>query len=286
MKPAFTFDEIREVEKTLIEKDGFPSLILMENAGKNAFDLITSLLPDIEDHSIYIVCGKGNNAGDGFVIARQFILNSIPVTVYNACDPAELSGDALINYELLKKQSNELFFNIVIGEQNDAALYNDLKAQRGKILIIDSLLGIGIKGIVSGSFERKIEQINSLRKSNKKITVISIDVPSGLSSNNELGVIVNADHTITMGAVKTELLYGPGKENSGNLYVVPIGISPDVLERYNSYDKYLVTKEDVKSLYHKRKKTSYKYSNGKVRGSGGSKGLSGAIIMSSLAAIR
>jgi NAD(P)H-hydrate epimerase len=89
-----------------------------------------------------------------------------------------------------------------------------------------------------------------------------------------------------MGAVKNELLYGAGKENSGSLYVVPIGITNDCFERVNIYNKYLVEESDVKSLFPKRKKTSYKYSNGKSLVIGGSKGLSGAVIMSSLAALK
>ncbi|MEO8513299.1 MAG: NAD(P)H-hydrate dehydratase [Ignavibacteria bacterium] len=286
MKPAFTFDEIREVEKTIITKDGIPSLILMENAGKNTFDLIVSLLPDIEDHSIYIFCGKGNNAGDGYVVARQFLINSIPVSLVNLAADSELTGDALTNYRLLVNLSSNLLFAECINEDNIPAFFDDLRKQKGKILIIDALLGSGIKGEVTGKFRSVIEQLNNIHSKNKKVTVISIDVPSGLSGSGEKGVLINADHTITMGAVKTELLYGNGKENSGNLYVVPIGITSDVLERHNSYNKYLVTKEDIKNLLPRRKRSSYKYSNGKAFVIGGSRGLSGAVIMSSFSALK
>lgn len=285
MKPAFTFEEIRDVEKQIIEKEGVPSLILMENAGKNAFDLIASLIPDLEEYSVYIVCGKGNNAGDGFVIARQMILNNLPVTVYYAANTGELKGDALINYDLLMKQQSGLLFNEVIDDNNDALIYNDLKKQKGKILIIDALLGSGIKGKVTGSFERKIEQVNSLRNRNKNMTVISVDVPSGISATGE-GAVINADHTISMGSVKTELLFGKGKEYSGNHYIVPIGITNDLIKKYNIYNKYLVTLDDIKELMPLRRKSSYKYSNGRSLVIGGSKGLSGAVIMSSFAALK
>ncbi len=286
MKPAFTFDEIREVERTIIAKDGIPSLILMENAGKNAFDLIVSLLPDIEDHSIYIFCGKGNNAGDGYVIARHFLINSIPVSLINIAGTKIFKGDALTNYYFLNNLSPHLLFTDLINEENYQILFKDLKKQKGKILIIDALLGSGIKGEVTGMFSNVIEEINALSSRNKKVTVVSVDVPSGLSSASEQGIMINAHNTVTMGAIKTELLYGKGKENSGNLYVMPIGITPEVLEKYNSYNKYLVTKEDVISLYPVRKKASYKYSNGKAFVIGGSRGLSGAVIMSSLSALK
>lgn len=286
MKPAFTFSEIREVEKSIISKEGIPSLLLMENAGRNTFDVITSLFPDIEDYSIYIFCGKGNNAGDGFVIARHFLINNIPVNILNASGDSSLSGDALINFELLNKLDSSLIFIETLDERNIQNFFSEIKKQKGKILVIDSILGSGIKGEVTDIFKEIIDCINTLRTKNKKVLIISVDVPSGLSGNEVQGSVINADYTITMGAVKTELLYGSGKDSSGNLFVVPIGITGDLLERYNIYNKYLVSPDDISNLFPRRKKTSYKYSNGKSLIIGGSKGLSGAVIMSSLSALK
>lgn len=286
MKPAFTFAEIREAEKSIIEKEGIPSLILMENAGKNAFDVITTIYPDIAERTIVIVCGKGNNAGDGFVIARHFLINSIPVEIFTLSLPDELKGDALENYEVLVKLSSELCTIYNITESEPDILYNYLKRIKGKAVIIDALLGSGIKGSVSGLYENVINQVNKIKYKNKKIDVISVDVPSGLGEDNSGGAIIDACHTITMGAVKTNLLYGRGKENTGQLYVVPIGITNELIEKYNNYNKYIVEEDDVKRCLPIRKKTSYKYSNGKALVIGGSKGLSGAVIMSSLAALR
>jgi len=286
MKPAFAFNEIREAEKAIIEKEGIPSLILMENAGKNTFDVITTIYPDIAERVVYIVCGKGNNAGDGFVIARQFIINNIPVHLFNASLPGELNGDALVNYEILIKQGSPYLTVTVIDDKNDAAVYENLLSQKGKILIIDALLGSGITGRVKGKFERIIDQVNAHSASSKKVSVVSVDVPSGLVASGEQGRLINAEYTITMGAVKTELLYGAGKENSGTLFVVPIGITNNLLDKYNSNGKQIVEETDVKLSLPKRRKTSYKYSNGKALIIGGSKGLSGAVLMSSLAALK
>lgn len=286
MRPAFTFTEIREAERTIIEKEGIPSLILMENAGKNTFDVITSLYPDLNERTIVIVCGKGNNAGDGFVIARHFLINGIPVEIYNLSGPGELKNDVLVNFEILAKLDSGLCSMYTITENDHDILFNSLKKLKGKALIIDALLGSGTKGSVSGIYEKVIEQINTIKHKNIKIDVISVDVPSGIGEGNTAGTAVDACYTITMGAVKTELLYGAGKENTGSLYVVPIGITNDCFDRVNIYNKYLVEESDVKSLFPKRKKTSYKYSNGKALVIGGSKGLSGAVIMSSLAALK
>lgn len=286
MKPAFTYSEIRETERTIIEKEGIPSLVLMENAGKNAYDVITSLYTDLKNESVVIVCGKGNNAGDGFVIARHFVINSIPVTLYNFSSPGELKGDALVNYDILQKLSSGICSISNVTEDNFETFSKSLKKIKGNGIIIDALLGSGVKGKVKGLYEKVILEVNKLKRKNHSVDVISIDVPSGLSDDVSDGAVIEACHTVTMGAVKTNLLYGRGKENTGNLHVVPIGIPAGMLERFSADTKHIVEISDVRKRFPVRKKTSYKYSNGKVLVIGGSKGLSGAILMSSLSALK
>ena len=280
MKPAFTIDEIREAEKTIIEKDGVPSLLLMENAGRNAFEAVCNHFRELDDYEVYILTGKGNNAGDGFVIARQTAINGVEASVVLVSEPAELKGDARTNFEILKHLNSELISFISFDE------FKKIVKKNSKVLIIDAMLGSGVKGKLSGNFEDAINYLNKLKKKNKKIKVVSVDVPSGLMSGEQVNPIVNADFTITMGAVKTEMLYGEGRDNCGEISVVPIGITDDLIEQYNSYKKYFVEFNDVKKLFPKRKKSSYKYSNGKALIIGGSAGLSGAIIMSSLSALK
>lgn len=285
MKPAFTFGEIREVEKTIIEKDGIPSLVLMENAGRNFFDVLHNTMPGLYERDIYIFCGKGNNAGDGFVIARHLAINGIAVTVI--CLSSELKGDALVNFRILKGLGSQYisfidsFFDGVQPE-----LIKNLAGSRSKILIIDAILGSGISGKLGPGFREYIELINKIRRKNRNALVVSVDVPSGLSGSEFDNPVVNADHTITMGAVKIEMLFGSGKENCGDITVVPIGVPDSVLETYNSFNKFDIELDDVKSIFPLRKKSSYKYSNGKALLIGGSKGLSGSIIMSSLSALK
>jgi NAD(P)H-hydrate epimerase len=285
MKPAFTYHEIRQAEKTIIEKEGVPSLILMENAGKNAFVIISSFIPGlvIENRAVYIFCGKGNNAGDGYVIARHFAVAGVPVSVINICSASELKGDALTNFLVLQKLNSPLVSFI---EGLNGSFEDELKKLKGDVLIIDAILGSGAKGEISAPFSAAIDLINSIRGKDKKSMVVSVDVPSGLKSDGDSKHVVKADHTITMGAIKTELLYVIGKENSGSIEVVPIGIPDELLERYNSGKMYMTELEDVQGIFPKRRKTSYKYSNGKALVIGGSKGLSGAIIMSSLSALK
>lgn len=282
MKPVFTFPELREAEKMIINKDGVPSLLLMENAGKNAFDVITSLYADVEDYSIYIFCGKGNNAGDGFVVARHFAINDLEVNVIHITSPDLLKGDALLNYELLKKLISK---NVSFNSFNELNSMQINPLRKSKILIIDAMLGSGIQGRLSPEFEQAIEYINSARKLNKNSNVVSIDVPSGLMSGEQVNPLIKANVTVTMAALKTEMLFGAGKENCGEIFVVPIGVTENKLDEYNISRKFVVGIEDASSLLPKRKKSSYKYSNGKPLLIGGSKGMSGALVLSTMGAI-
>lgn len=283
MRPVFTFNGIREAEKKIIEKDGVPSLVLMENAGKNAFDILCIKYPDIEDYSVYIFCGKGNNAGDGFVIARQMAINGIESTIVTISNTSELSGDALVNFELLNKLKSDKISFITFEEFN-AVKQSPLK--KGKVLIIDAILGSGVKGELAKNFRQAVSLLNSSKKENKKLRIASIDVPSGLMNGKQINPVVNADITITMAAVKAEMLYGEGKEYCSEIFVVPIGVTDCALENSGNFIGKIVGYEDIQPIYPKRRKTSYKYSNGRALLIGGSKGLSGALIMSVMAAIR
>ncbi len=285
MKPAFTFNEIRELESKIINHDKVPSIVLMENAGKNSCDKLIELFPRLDEYGIYIICGKGNNAGDGYTLARHLIIKGFYVSVVQLVEPENLKGDALINYDMLNKVLNTSEKGEII-HAYDLKFFDDRKLKRSKAIFIDAILGTGIKGNLDEKYLNAISAINSIRSKNKKLRIVSLDVPSGLMSGEQVNPIVNSDETISMGTYKTELLFGEGKENCGELSVVPIGINEGLLSSENSGRKYIVELEDVKKLFPKRRKTSYKYSNGKVLIIGGSKGLSGAVAMSSLSALK
>ena len=280
MKPAFSFKQIREVEKRIIVNDSVPSLILMENAGKNAYVKIAEYFSNLTDYEIFIFTGKGNNAGDGIVIARQLLIDKIPFTIVHVVPEEGLKGDALINYSMLLKEKSGLFD--IISFDNFITKYD----KRIKALFVDAVLGSGVSGMLSDEFDKYINTINNFKDKNRKLKIVSIDVPSGLMSGQQINPVLKADVTITMGAVKTELLFGAGKENSGEVCVIPIGITEDYLNRNNSYNKNVPGLSDVREMFPKRKKSSYKYSNGRALIIGGSAGLSGAVIMSSSSALK
>ncbi|MGH2574704.1 MAG: NAD(P)H-hydrate dehydratase, partial [Ignavibacteria bacterium] len=210
----------------------------------------------------------------------------IPVKTICLEEPSKLKGDAFINYEILKKNSE-------IESSDDSAIefvdFSILKkniSRKAKILIIDALIGTGIKGKLDETYTHAIVFLNELKNKLPKLKVISLDVPSGLMSSEQINPVINADMTITMGSVKSELLFGIGKENCGKLKTVPIGINKTLLQKYTKNHQYIPELNNIKELFPRRRKTSHKYSNGKLLVIGGSKGLSGAVAMSSLSAIK
>lgn len=284
MKPAFTFEEIREVEKKIIELDRVSSLLLMENAGKNSFDVIKEEVKDLDEREIFIVCGKGNNAGDGLAAARHFAVNGNDVKVIMLENQNDLKGDALINFELLSSFSSQRIQFV-----DFEFLVNFFKKlnKGSKVLIVDAILGTGVKGLIyNEKLLTAIRFLNDVKKKFRNLLIVSLDIPSGLILGEQVNPIAEADLTITMGSIKVELLYGYGKENSGKIRTVPIGIEEELIEKYNVYGKHIVEIADVKAMFPRRKKRSHKYTNGKVLVVGGSKGLSGAVAMSSLSALK
>lgn len=273
MRPCFTFEEIRAIEKQIIES-GVPSLILMENAGFRSYHVLKQIISGIEQYEIFIITGKGNNAGDGFVIARHLLIDGYRVNLIPLCDASELKGDAKINFELLLKSGfSDLSFSS----------FHDINRHK-KVIVIDAILGTGSQGSPEGVFAEAIRQLNDLKKRNRKLKIVSVDVPSGLSSGSNLNVI--ADYTLTMAIAKSELLFGEAKESAGEIHVIDIGTGSEVFNKLNIFGKFIPELSDIRRMYPKRKKSSYKYSNGRALIIGGSRRLSGAIIMSSLSALR
>jgi NAD(P)H-hydrate epimerase len=275
MRSLFNFREIRETENKIINEI-VPSLILMENAGRHAAEIILHIFPEPEDYEIYIITGKGNNAGDGFVIARHLLTGGYRVNLIMLADASELKGDARINHDVLIKLNfpNLTFCNI------------DSLHANCKILIIDAILGTGITGKPDEKFATAIRRINGLKNINSNLKVVSVDIPSGLYESCNYSDVIKADYTITMGALKSELLFGEAKEAAGKIFIADIGVGSEIFNTYNIYGKYVAEPVDIKAAFPRRKKHSYKYSNGKALIIGGSKGFSGAMIMSCISSLK
>lgn len=201
-------DEARQLDKIAVEKFSIPSIILMENAGKNTAEII---LKEFHPRQVAIFCGGGNNGGDGFVIARHLSNNDVKVKVFTVQKISKYSGDALINLNIIQKIKIPVTY---------------LSAQKIKIpkvdLIVDALLGTGAKGKIREPYKKIIQKINLA-----KIPIVSVDIPSGIDADTgkKQGIAVKSNLTVTMVAIKKGLRIHDGRKLSGKIIVTDIGLN-------------------------------------------------------------
>jgi NAD(P)H-hydrate epimerase len=213
-------DEVRNVDRRAIDDFGLPGIVLMENAGRNAATLLHALAAECGPAgTMTIVCGKGNNGGDGFVIARHLENLGHGVRLLLAFDPAEATGDAAINQRVAERAGQ----SIECLDGADLARWE--RALSGADWIVDALLGTGVTGPARGSIATAIEAINASRDRGTA-RVFAVDLPSGLDcdTGRPLGPCVRADVTGTF--VTRKLGFDqPGAEAfTGPVHVLDIGV--------------------------------------------------------------
>jgi NAD(P)H-hydrate epimerase len=263
-----TAAEMREVDRLTIEA-GIPGIVLMENAGNRVVDFLRETFC-LHKERVTIVCGKGNNGGDGFVVARQLWTRQLchEVAVLELSDPEGLTGDAAVARRMLD----------VCGCSVTRGLPNE---PNPATIVVDAVLGTGLTGPARGSSLDAIRYINQRFPFAKKV---AIDIPSGLPSDDEkaTGEFVKADYTVTFTAAKRSQVLWPSYEYMGRLIVVPIG-SPS---RFFQTNPNLTTRDDIRPLFARRVQNSNKGMYGHVLVAGGSFGKSGAPAMAGLGAYR
>lgn len=210
---SLTRDQVREVDRIAIEEFGIPSVILMENAGRGCAELLIRL----GIHApVGIVCGKGNNGGDGFVIARHLVNHGFDVKVLLLGDPEEISDDSKVNYGIAS------LMNIPI----EARSKEDIKADwiweelAGCEWIVDAIFGTGISGEVRPPYDAIIDAINA-----SEAVRFAVDIPSGLDcdTGKPLNKCIKAQHTATFVAVKAGFEQPEAQEWVGQVHVIGIG---------------------------------------------------------------
>jgi len=281
MKVA-SFNQMKEIDGVAIEECGIEGLSLMENAGRAVGKNAEEMLAEMKTNShVLVVCGKGNNGGDGFVAAR-YLLNSkrskkadVKVVVLGSIK--DLKGDAKINFDVLKKMDVDIF---EVVELKQLQKVKHVFSHAG--LVIDAIFGIGLKGAVRGVALEVIKCINMLKSSK----VISVDLPSGLYEgfDEKRDVCIQADRTITFGLPKKELLIYPGIKFTGKLVIQDIGL-PKKLLTDPKLKLNLMTHSELSSLIPKRPINSHKGTFGHVFVIAGSRGLTGAAALASLGAL-
>ncbi|MDO8643938.1 MAG: NAD(P)H-hydrate dehydratase, partial [bacterium] len=278
-----------------IQKFRIPSLTLMENAGREVFSLLKKKFFTLSKKKILIVAGKGNNAGDGFVVARLLQKAGAKVSVWMLASPEELSGDARINYKKLVGQrvlSTGIPSSCILDGWSRGEAPSPPVSQK-PFIIIDAIFGTGLSRKVRSPYKEAIRWINQ-----QKSFVVSIDIPSGLSADTGkvLGEAVQADLTVTLGLPKRGLFLAPGTEVAGEVRVVDIGIPVGAALRGRPHKKgthigvplqeHLITESDIAPLFKPRKKESHKGTYGHVLVIAGSERKLGAALMTAKAVLR
>lgn len=212
-----TAHTMQELDRRAINEYGIPGRELMENAGRACSERILATCGDKSDKCAVILAGKGNNGGDGYVIARHLLAKNWQVTIIVLAQRGEISGDALTMLKLLPDAV--LSF---CPEQGKLTAQHAAALQRATVLV-DALLGTGLNNDVTGVYLEAVKLINAAPG-----TVVAVDIPSGVhgTSGAILGQAVRADLTVTFACAKLGQLLYPGALQTGRLEVVDIGIPP------------------------------------------------------------
>ena len=272
-----TADEMQQMDRRTIESFGIPGRLLMENAGRGAAQFFLKHFSDLKNKRIGIIAGRGNNGGDGFVIARYLAQSGFAVQVYLLAAKNQVKGDAAANLKLLKPLEIQVIE--IPDERSFSAQQSDIA---NFDVWIDAILGTGLKSDVKGYFQTVIDFINTLRR-----PVFAVDIPSGLNSDTgqPCGTCIRASATATFGFAKTGHMTYPGTGYTGTLEIVDIGIPPYIVETVGP-KQFLITADLIKSYLTPRAGDAHKGTTGHLLVVAGSPGKTGAASMTSISALR
>ena len=309
---------MREIDRLTTERYGIPSSVLMENAGAGVVRAVTGLLGgDVAGKGVLVLCGRGNNGGDGAAAARSLAMAGAAVEVVLLGRVAETKGDALANFEIVRRLASEgakfkdsdnpdiaslqlfassagslIFFECGSETEWDNLLYHQLTQPPDAI--IDAVFGTGLCRPLQGVHQRVVEYMIRVREmrevsgpSNSQI--ISIDIPSGLDSDSAelIGEAVCADVTVTMTAPKPANVLPPAAAHNGELIVADIGSPSELIDGAQS-DLFLIDRSDARRWLIQTRYTpeSYKNSHGHAVIVAGSRGFTGAAALCANAAMQ
>ncbi len=278
MIPLYTSQQVREADNFAINSLGIPSIVLMENAARSLFaEIILNISESLDNKNVGIVCGKGNNGGDGFALARHFIINGYSVKIISLGAEEELKGDALTNFRITKNLIGEYPSSkiSVYESTKDLSLFDDCS------LIVDAMLGTGSRGDLAEPYKEIVEKLNQLN-----CYKVAVDLPTGLDLENAGGeIIFSADLTVTLSEFKTGLFYRKGYVNCGTINKGTIGTGTEYYDKLIITD-YLIEPEDAYYGLPAKTLDQNKYSAGKVFVIAGSGKLPGASFLTANAVLR
>lgn len=272
MIPIVTSDEMYAIDREVTERIGISADSLMENAGQALFSALKERIPRTAD--VAVLAGAGNNGGDGFVVARMLKSYGYETDVWLVPPKEKVKGAARTALEVYERSG----YSWIPYEGNEREFA--MRAPHYDV-IIDALLGIGVKGEVRSPYQEIIEQVNRSRA-----VVYAIDVPSGVPADGgDVAVAVRADVTFTIQCPKLGAYTFPAADYYGELAVVDIGIPPLVVKT-NAACRFVWERSDVMGTMPKRKRFSHKGTYGKLLVVGGSQAMAGAVTLAAKAALR
>lgn len=277
MIKVLTSDQMRAIDYKAITELNIPSIILMENAGIAVSTQIIKIISqyDIKNPKILVICGKGNNAGDGYVVARQLAQEDFNIQVISLYDEYELSGDGLINHNIAKHFTDIKYINEF---GTDSFQIHISQAD----IIIDAIFGTGLNSPIKGQIINIIDSVNKYSEG----IIVSIDIPSGIdaSTGKVMESAIVADYTVTFFAPKLGNILYPGADYSGEVIISDISI-PFYLENDNLHNINLIDRDFIREILPFRSDNSNKGTFGSVFNIAGSKKYIGAAGLCSKASL-
>jgi len=269
---------MREADRRTIDEIGIPSIVLMENAGRQAVAAMEAAFDDLATSHVAVICGRGNNGGDGFVVARTLIQRGIEASVFLLGSVADVSGDARTNLEVLGR------IGLSVVEITTAQDWELHFSEVGECdLVVDAILGTGFHGRLTGLLETVVADINGLG-----VPVVAIDLPTGLNADSHLvdGAAIEASMTVTLGAPKIPLVFPPADIQAGDLVIADIGIPTPLFDEVEGTYLELLTRERMREIVPSRAADSHKGDFGRVLVIAGSVGRTGAAHLCGMGALR
>jgi len=271
-----TAERMRELDRLTIETVGIPGLVLMENAGRGATDLLLEYYADACEAGVAILCGPGNNGGDGFVVARHLQNRGYACKCFLLGEKQRMAGDARVNLEIAEK------IGIHVHELLDARDLETAEDDLGEVgVVVDALFGTGLTRPIAGLGAELIELVNEL-----DAAVVAVDIPSGLGADDgrPTGPVIRADLTCTFGLAKVGQFLYPGRSYCGVVEVVDITI-PRSLVDAQFLPCELLEEDLILPFFAPRSPETHKGDFGHVLVVGGSRGMSGAPLLAARAAV-
>jgi NAD(P)H-hydrate epimerase len=270
--------QMREADRRTIEDIGLPSVVLMENAGRQAVAAMEAAFEELSSSKVGVLCGRGSNGGDGFVIARTLVQRGVDTAVFLLGSVAEIRGDARTNLEILGRIGLTV---VEITTAQDWELHFSEVSECD--VLVDAIVGTGFHGRLTGMLETVVADVNDLG-----VPIVAIDLPTGLSADSHVveGDAIEASMTVTLAAPKIPLVFPPADSHAGDLVIADIGIPLPLIDDVEGPYLELLTRERMRELVPVRAAESHKGDFGRVLIVAGSVGKTGAAHLAALGALR